>query len=91
MSGADIALVVGALATLITAVTAAAVVIMKAQQENKLLLLEAQEKIRRVQETADQTHTMVNSQRLSAAKYTKVLVDALRAKGIDVPDDESLE
>lgn len=77
MIGTDVALVLGAVASLVTAVAAAAVTIVRG--------------IRRVQETADQTHTMVNSQRLAAAKYTKVLVDALRAKGIDVPDDESLE
>jgi len=77
MSGQDIALVLGAAGTLITAVTAAAIAIIKA--------------IRQVQATADETHTMVNSQRLAAAKYTRVLVDALRAKGIDVPNDESLD
>lgn len=76
MTGTDIALVLGAVASLITAVAAATVTVVRG--------------INRVQETADQTHTMVNSQRLAAARYTRVLVDALRARGIDVPDDESL-
>lgn len=35
-------------------------------------------------------HKMVNQQRTDAARYTAVLIGALRKKGIDVPDDESL-
>lgn len=35
-------------------------------------------------------HKMVNQQRTDAARYTAVLITALREKGIDVPDDESL-
>lgn len=35
-------------------------------------------------------HKMVNQQRTDAARYTAVLIGVLRKKGIDVPDDESL-
>jgi hypothetical protein len=84
MTGSDYALIIGSVASLVTAISAAAVVIIKAQKENTAA-------IEKVQETANETHIMVNSQREAAAKYTKVLVDALRAKGIEVPDDESLD
>jgi hypothetical protein len=37
-----------------------------------------------------EVHTIVNQQRTDAQRYTAVLVDALRASGVDVPDDQSL-
>lgn len=37
-----------------------------------------------------EVHQMVNSQRLAAQKYEKVLTDAMRKAGIEVPRDESL-
>lgn len=38
-----------------------------------------------------QTHKIVNSQRTAMVAYTKTLSDAMRAAGIAVPDDPSVE
>ena len=45
----------------------------------------------RMRRSVAEVHTMVNQQRTDAARYTAVLVAALRDKGIAVPDDASLD
>lgn len=45
---------------------------------------------RRAESAVAEVHTMVNQQRTDAARYTAVLVDALRSAGMNVPDDQSL-
>jgi phage-related tail protein len=45
----------------------------------------------RVKRSVAEVHTMVNQQRTDAARYTAVLVAALRDQGLAVPDDESLD
>lgn len=44
----------------------------------------------RAESAVAEVHTMVNQQRTDAARYTAVLVAAMRAAGVDVPDDQSL-
>lgn len=46
---------------------------------------------RRAETAAHEVHTMVNQQRTDAARYTAVLITALRKAGLDVPSDESLD
>lgn len=45
---------------------------------------------RRAETAVAEVHTMVNQQRTDAARYTAVLVDALRSAGVNVPNDQSL-
>lgn len=78
MDGVGIAAIIASVGTLITAVVGAYVLL-------------ARREIRDVRRHVQQVHTIVNQQRTDAAKYTAVLIAALREKGIDVPDDESLD
>jgi hypothetical protein len=40
---------------------------------------------------AEEVHVMVNQQRTDAQRYTAVLLDSLRAAGLPVPPDVSLD
>ena len=77
MSGQDIALIIGAVATLVTALAGLAAVVMQASKKN----LEA---------TAG-VHTIVNQQRTDAKNQEHRLEATLRKHGIEVPPDPSLE
>lgn len=78
MDGAGIAAVIASVGTLISSGVGAYVLL-------------ARREIRDVRRDVRQVHTIVNQQRTDAANYTAVLIAALREKGIDVPDDESLD
>jgi cobalamin biosynthesis protein CobD/CbiB len=47
-------------------------------------------KIRRLQHSVNDVHTIVNQQRTDAAKYQADLIAELRANDIEVPKDQSL-
>lgn len=75
---ANWAAVIASAGTLITALVGAYAVLVRRD-------------VRSVRRDVRDVHRMVNQQRTDAARYTAVLITALREKGIDVPDDESLD
>jgi hypothetical protein len=81
MTGADIALIISATGTVITA--AGGVVIAMVTRKNAVIS-ESNSK------SLSEVHTIVNQQRTDALRYQSALVKALKRAGIEVPDDQSL-
>lgn len=66
----------------------------KARADSQAAATAAKSAARKADKAAKATaevHAMVNSQRLDAAKYTAVLLAALRKAGVDIPADASLD
>jgi len=80
MTAADIAIVLGAVGVLITSITAS-IVTLRRVDASKVA----------VQEDVAAVHKIVNQQRTDMLAYQATLVETLRASGIHVPTDESLE
>lgn len=74
MTGAEVALVITAIGTAITATGGVVVAIMA----------------KRTSAVTQEVHTMVNQQRTDAMRYQVTLIKALKAAGIAIPDDQSL-
>lgn len=81
MTGADIALIISAIGTLITAAGGVAIAVIT---KNNAVIA------RRNSESLGEVHTMVNQQRTDSLRYQHALIKALRKAGIEVPDDQSL-
>jgi hypothetical protein len=76
MSGGDIALVIGAVTTLVTAVTAS--------------FLAVRSGLKVVREDVQAVHSIVNQASTDAKAYNLKLSDTLREHGIMVPVDDSV-
>lgn len=86
MSPADIVLVIGAVGSLVTVITAAIVSLrrikdVKAGVDNVKTELKGD---------VQAVHAIVNQQRTDMLAYQKTLIDLLIAKGIHVPADKSM-
>jgi high-affinity K+ transport system ATPase subunit B len=81
MTGAEIALIITAVGTLITA--AGGVAIALVTRNNAVIT-------KKNSEALGEVHTMVNQQRTDSIRYQTALIKALKAAGVDVPDDQSL-
>lgn len=76
MTAEGIALILGAVATLITAVSTAIVLVLRAN-------------VREVTNTVADVHKLVNQNRTDMLAYQQDLVQALQAGGLIVPRDRS--
>jgi hypothetical protein len=74
MTGTDVALVISASGTVITAVGGVIIAIIS----------------RKTNIATHEVHTMVNQQRTDALRYQTALIKSLRKAGVAVPDDQSL-
>jgi ABC-type uncharacterized transport system YnjBCD ATPase subunit len=79
MNAGDVVTIMGAAGVLITAIAGAIVTLRRVQDVKETLQTDVQA-----------VHKIVNQQRTDMLAYQKVLVDALSARGIHVPTDESL-
>jgi hypothetical protein len=78
MTAEGVALILGAVATLTTAVSTAIVLILKA-------------KVTKVGDSVAEVHQLVNQNRTDMLAYQQDLVEALQAGGLIVPRDKSTE
>lgn len=76
MTAEGIALILGAVATLVTATSAAIVLILKRD-------------VRQANESLGEVHALVNQNRTDMVQYQNDLIQALVANGIIVPRDRS--
>lgn len=74
MTGSEIALIITATGTAITAVGGVVIAVMA----------------KKTSVATQEVHTMVNQQRTDAKRYEITLIKAMKAAGIDIPDDQSL-
>lgn len=78
MTPEGIALILGAVATLVTSVSTAVVLVLRAN-------------VKAVTETVADVHKLVNQNRTDMLAYQNDLVEALQAGGLIVPRDKSTE
>lgn len=86
MTTADIILIIGAVGSLVTVITAAIVSLRKIKD----VKADVDDVKTELRGDVQAVHAIVNQQRTDMLAYQKTLIDALVSKGIHVPMDKSL-
>lgn len=86
MSPADVVLIIGAVGSLVTVITAA-IVSLRRIREVKADVGDVKAELRG---DVQAVHAIVNQQRTDMLAYQKTLIDVLVSKGIHVPTDKSI-